>query len=216
MVDLEQRPRLLTRDYDAACVNTWVTHLSDEERARWDGYRHARRRQSFLLGRVTARALLADLLDRPPPQVPIQVAEDGALEVPGTPYHLSLAHSGQRAVATVAVHPVGVDLEEIVPRRDDLYRYILRPDEYHLLDTLGLDRTHLHILTWTLKEATLKALRTGLRLSPKALKLHVEMDAQQARVTTDNHGHWHVRFWQEGGYYVSLAVPEAGGGPTVS
>lgn len=185
--------------------------LPPGERAQAEGFGHEKRRRTFALGRATARTLLAERLGVAAPDVPLRVAADGAPEVEGPPLHVSIAHAATSertlAVAAVGGRPLGVDLEPIRPRRPDLYRFILHPDEYDLLERLPLDHDVAQVLLWTLKEATLKALRTGFRLSPKKLRLTVVPERQSAAVEVEGREGWMLRYEERNGCYLAVAFP---------
>jgi 4'-phosphopantetheinyl transferase len=193
--------------YDEPATAQWRTWLSDAERERIDGFGSERRRRAFLMGRAVARHLLSDPLGVPPAAVPLRRAEDGAVDVPGTDWHLSIAHSGDRALAAAARYPIGADLERIVPRNPDVARFLLHPDERDLLDTLPYDRNRALLLLWVLKEATLKARRSGFRTSPKALRLTMNPEAQTATAVVEETERWTVPFaaWDE--YWTAVAEP---------
>lgn|GEM_PF-581571 len=180
-----------------------VAGLSGAEAARAASFAHADRRAAFALGRTAARALLAERLGVAPESVPLVVGADGAPEVEGDGGAcLSISHAGRGAgvVAAAAVAPVavGVDLEAIVPRRADLWRRMLRPDEHALLDALGGSSDRAHTLLWSLKEAVLKGQRTGLRASARSVCLALdglsgEVPASGAgTATAEASGVWHL------------------------
>ena len=183
--------------------------LPREERDRIEGFGSAKRRREFALGRATARALLADHLAVAASDVPLHVAADGAPVIVGGPLHLSIAHAATDertlAAAVVAPGPVGVDLEVIRPRRPDLYRFILHPDEYGLLDTLPHAHDAAQVLLWTLKEAALKAMRTGFRTSPKKLRLTIEPVERVAWVQVEEGERWALRYEEREGCFVAVA-----------
>lgn len=195
--------------YDAAQAETWKAMLSDDERSRLQGFKHEGRQREFVLGRAAIRTLLADRLDCAPAKVPLRIRDSGALDVPGHPHHVSLAHSGPHALAVVAHQPVGVDLEQIAPRRTDLDRFLLHPSETDLFDGLPLDRDRGLILVWTLKEATLKGLGTGFRLSPKKIRLEVDTTNGTATARVDDTQTWQAHFAERDGCYWAVAT-EAG------
>lgn len=185
--------------------------LSRTEQDRIEGFGSDKRRREFALGRATARALLADHLAVAASDVRLRVAADGAPELDGGSLHLSIAHAATPertlAVAAAAPRPVGVDLEVIQPRRPDLYRFVLHPDEYGLLATLPHDHDAAQVLVWTLKEAALKAMRTGFRTSPKKLRLAVEPAEQTASVEVDGGGRWALRYEKRDGCFIAVAFP---------
>ncbi|NBC19230.1 MAG: 4'-phosphopantetheinyl transferase superfamily protein [Bacteroidetes bacterium] len=193
--------------YDDSQAASWRKMLSVAERERLRGFGHAGRRREFVTGRAAVRTLLSDHLGCAPAAVPLEVTESGALDVQNTPYRVSLAHSGPHAVAVLAERPVGVDVEQIAPRRPDLDRFILHPDEGDLLSALPLDRDRSLILVWTLKEATLKGLQTGFRLSPKKIRLEVHPGAETALAAVDGEARWRIQYAERDSCYWSVATP---------
>ncbi len=182
--------------------------LSPRELAYLDTVSHAGRQTEYTAGRIVARQLAGEALQLAPQDVPLDVAEDGSLVLTGHNVGLSLAHAHNGVCAAVAQSThVGIDLERIKPRHPDLYRFILHPDEYHLLDALDLERDQILILCWALKEATLKGMKTGFRCSPKKLKLSVDLSAQQAHVTADGGSAWQLGFEEVDGCYLAIAYP---------
>ena len=179
--------------YDPVQVGTRMALLTQDERERVSTFGHAGRKRSFVLGRAAARLLLAERLGMAPAQVPLQVAEDGGVDVVGTATKVSIAHSGDHAVAVVADRRVGIDLEGIAPRHEGLPRFLLHPEERPAFEALPLE------------EATLKALRTGFRRSPKKLRLDVDVPAQTARVHLLDRPPMHLQFEERGGYYMAVA-----------
>lgn len=182
--------------------------LSAEERAQHDRFGSEKRRREFALGRTVARTLLAQRLGVAAPEVPLRIAADGAPELDG-PAHLSIAHAvlpeQTIAVAAVAGRPIGVDLEPIRPRRPDLYRFLLHPDEYGLLERLPLGHDAAQVLIWTLKEAALKAMRTGFRTSPKKLRLTVDVGQSEATARVEEGASWSLRYAERDGCFFAIA-----------
>jgi 4'-phosphopantetheinyl transferase len=193
--------------YDAAQTDAWLQLLSGEERSRYDAFPVDKRRREFLLGRVALRTLLAERLDKAPTAIDLQVTDDGAIELPGAPYFVSLAHSRGRAVAAVSPDRVGVDLEHIRSVTSGVVDFVLDADEQALLDTLPMDREHAFILCWTLKEATLKALQTGLLQSPKNVQLAIDPEAQQASAIAWDDSVWTVCYEPAPDHFLSVAYP---------
>ncbi len=196
--------RLIYDDHRAAA---WQAMLSSEERARVQAFGAEKRRREFLLGRAAARTLLAERLRQVPGDVPLHVADDGAVDVTGHPLFVSITHSGDQAAAAVAGRRVGVDLGGITPRREGVARFLLHPEENGLLDRLSMDRTRALILCWTLKEAALKAQRTGLRRLPNRLRLKVDVPAQTGCIRDEQGRRWQAVFEEWDGAYLAVACP---------
>lgn len=201
--------RLQSTVYDAASASTWEEWLSEEELACLSEFGAAVRRREFVAGRAVARQLMADVLDMSPGAVPLRRAGDGGVDVKRDSWHVSISHSAEHAVAVCARHPVGVDLEQVKPRDEGIARFLLHPQnrEDGLLDRLPYDRNVSLILCWTLKEAVLKALRSGFRRSPKTLRLDVDPPHRQATVHIQGEKGWRVYYEALDGFLLSVAYP---------
>ncbi len=115
--------------------------LSDSERKFLEEISNERRRQTYIAGRIVARELAGRVLDCQPADVDLRVNEDGSLDLYNTSYGNCLAHTHEGVCAAVAdKDEVGIDLETIQPRHEGLYRFVLHPDEYYLLEALPYDR----------------------------------------------------------------------------
>ncbi len=182
--------------------------LSVQELDRMESFGYPGRRRGFALGRMTARSVLATRLRIQPLDVPLVVAEDDGLVVDGHALHVSISHAGRgdyaRSIAAIAERPVGVDLEEIVPRRPDLYRRILHTNEYGLLESLGLPHNDAQLLLWSLKESVLKGLRTGFRRSAQTVYLDDLSDGSGHAHVGDGPS-WALRYGRMDDFWATLA-----------
>ena len=194
--------------YEEELASEWHTWLSEEERSCLASFGSEKRRREFVAGRAAARQLLADCLDTPPARVPLRRAEDDAVDVTGTDWHVSIAHSGPHAIAAAAQHRIGADLEHIEPRDPDIARFLFAPEDRGLVDSLPYASDASLILCWTLKEAVLKARRTGFRTSPKEVHLRVRPDRETAQVEVAAGGRWLVVFSRVEDYWGAVAYPE--------
>ncbi len=135
--------------------------LSKAEHARMEGFGSPVRRAQFLLGRTALRQLAAAHLGCNPGEVPLELAPSGAPVLPGTNVHLSLSHSLDGALAVLAPHPVGCDLEAPPRRPRDVLALSQRffpPSESALLETLDpAERLATFLTQWTRKEAAYKS-----------------------------------------------------------
>jgi 4'-phosphopantetheinyl transferase len=178
--------------YDAAKRDQWRTWLSGAERRCMDGFGAESRCRDFLAGRAAARQLLSDVLQVDPKEVPLRRADDEAVDVERGDWHVSIAHSDGRALAVCARHPVGGDLEQIQPRDPGIADFLFHADDQGLVDELPYSDSASLILCWALKEAVLKARRSGFRTSPKALRLSVRPGEETAHVRVEGGGEWHL------------------------
>lgn len=166
--------------------------LSLQEQERLRTFRSVARQDSFSLGRYAAKTLLSPALGCEPYDVCLGVRDDGSVEVTGKPWHLSISHSGPHAAAAISRIELGIDLERIRPRPESLFRFILHPDETAIRDEVDLPMDRQIVLFWALKESVLKAKRTGLRRSPKSLRLEIDLEANSASISGERQ--WESRF----------------------
>lgn len=190
-------------------ASDWRSWLSEEERACIASFGAEKRRREFLAGRAAARQLLAERLDAAPAEVPLRRAEDDAVDVAGTNWRVSIAHSGPHALAACARHCVGADLEHVEPRDPAIAHFLFAPGDRGLVDRLPYDPNAALILCWTLKEATLKARRSGFRTSPKALHLTVHPEEAKALAEVEGSARWSLCYAGLEGYWGAVAVPAA-------
>lgn len=149
-----------------------LSWLDEAERARRDRFRHEGRRRQYTLCRAALRAILCGRLGCRNEALSFGESERGKpaamlSDVPA-PVSFSVSHSGRHGLLAFAREGrVGVDVEERAPRRDldALIAAVLAPDERaELASTTGHHRIARFYDFWTIKEALLKALGTGIQL----------------------------------------------------
>ena len=183
------------------------------EAERLGGYRSEARRRQSALGRTAARTLAGEALGVPPLEVALEVDAGGAPTVAGLGVSIAHTSRGGRAVAAAAVadRPVGVDLEAVTARHPGLWRRLLRPDEYGVLEALGGPTDTVQTLLWAVKEAVLKGQRTGFRAGAQSLRVLgvdgavLEGACRVATVEAHASGRWRVAVGLEGGLWVAVA-----------
>jgi phosphopantetheinyl transferase (holo-ACP synthase) len=182
-------------------------YLGEAERAVYEALT-PRRKRSWLLGRIAAKDAARRALwargERAVFPVEIGVVNDPTTGAPSlvgpraAGLHVSLAHKDDVAVAIVsAVREVGIDVEKIEPRSEQLAGVALTAGEL----ALGADRPRdeWFVRLWTAKEAVAKERRTGMS-GPKALEVtRVAGDTLwigDTRVETVREGE-HIIAWTE-------------------
>lgn len=168
--------------------------LAPDERDRIEAFRFAPRRGDFLLGRWTAKRLLAALLPGAGlAAIAIRAAADGApeavLDGAPLPFCVSLSHRAGRALAAVgdAGAALGADLELVEPRSALLVADFFTAGEAAAVAACPPGgRNRAIALIWSAKESALKARRTGLREDPR----HVRVEADGIAAAADADGGW--------------------------
>ena len=182
--------RLFARAGDAAIVHVdlaphsvreaaALVRLGGEERSRRNGYRHEGRRRQFALCRAALRAVLCARLGCANDELSFGESEHGKpfalLSGAKAPISFSVSHSGRHGLLAVACDGrIGVDIEERIPRRDldGLTAAVLTANERSGLAAAGGTAWpgRFHDL-WTIKEALVKALGSGLHLDPAGFEV---------------------------------------------
>jgi 4'-phosphopantetheinyl transferase len=171
------------READVPEKNNW---LSPREIVILNALRFVKRRQSWRLGRWTVKRALADCLNFPVlssalARIEVVPAPSGAPEliVDNQPIDIavSLSHRNGRAVCALAPTAVelGCDLELIEPHSDAFLTDYFTQDEQELVDNQPESRRQETLaILWSGKESALKALREGLRLDTRCVRVEPE------------------------------------------
>lgn len=162
--------------------------LSAGESARLERFRFEKDRVAFLASRIMLRHALGEATDHPPGAFQFSTDEHGIkprLVAPPDVHglHVSLTHTdGLVACAITWTGEVGIDAELWTrpTRVDALAPRVLSPREASALETLDpAARQRRFLEYWTIKEAWLKAMGTGLRVAPTSVDVdRLEQDDQ--------------------------------------
>ena len=168
-------------DFSAAEYKTAYETLSPSRRARIDRLKREDDRKRSLLAELLLKKLLREegITDQS-----VESAENGRPYLSNTTRFISLAHSGDKAVAALSKTSIGVDLEKIKPIKSGMTKRVCTKEEEDFVlkgqDFGGeiTDRESLKrfFMVWTAKEAYFKAQGTGITelKSVNTLDLQVE------------------------------------------
>ncbi|OAP48716.1 4'-phosphopantetheinyl transferase family protein [Sinorhizobium americanum] len=152
--------------------------LSAVDRARASRFIHAHDRHRFIVGRAGLRLVLSRYLHIPPARIGLAYNAFGKPRIAAAmvpELHFNLSHSADVAMLAVSDHyPVGLDIEEIKPLKEDVATHFFSPRECAELAALPAE----HYLAgfyrcWTRKEAFVKAHGAGLSLPLDAFDVTV-------------------------------------------
>ena len=88
--------------------------------------------------------------------------EHGKPSIVGHPeIHFSLSHCKEAAACVVSDHPVGIDVESIHEYKEGLAHYAMNDEEVRRIEVSD-NPAAAFIRLWTMKEATLKLVGTGI------------------------------------------------------
>jgi len=121
---------------------------------------------------------------------------DQGVPEPSAGIFWSISHKPTYVAGVVAPHPVGIDLEPIVPRPSGLYAKIATVAEWRLRREAEAEEVFFYRL-WTAKEAVLKAEGVGLRGLSRCRVAAVHDDTALTVSFADRR--WHVsQFYFDG------------------
>lgn len=175
---------------DAHQLPAGLDWLTPGELGRYGGFRFEKRRRDWLVGRWAAkRALLgiSGLPDRDIRRFEIASAPDGAplprLDGRSCNMRLSLSHSNDRAFSVVSKDALalGCDIELVEPRSAGFVETWFTASERERVRRADpLLRDVLVTMIWSVKESTLKALRTGLQADTRSVEVFDDYDWDDA------------------------------------
>jgi 4'-phosphopantetheinyl transferase len=169
-------PRQLTADrvdcwlvslaaFPADAESLAVAILSKDERKRTAGFYFERQRQCYIRSHAALRLLLGRYLMTAPDAIAIVADTSGRPMLAARDLEFNLSHSGDAVLVGVSLHPLGVDIELVraVPDFLEIAKQRFAPSEVEELLRLAPEqRCESFYVTWTRKEAVVKALGLGL------------------------------------------------------
>jgi 4'-phosphopantetheinyl transferase len=190
--------------------------LSVDERARQRSFVSPELRRRFGAARAGLRTLLGRHLDLDPRRLVFatnefgkpRLADDGQV-------HFNLSHCEERAVLAISdAAEVGIDLERERPiEHVDLARRYFHPNEVTAI-TVSPDEAEQRrafFLVWTLKEAVVKALGTGLSTPLDSFAVAIGPSPPRLAVGPEGAPRtWWLHAAMADGYCRALAVPGVG------
>ena len=173
--------------------------LPTSEQGRAARYLASAARERFIAARSALRLVLASRLGLPPRAVPLRQTAAGKPILDGCSMHLSVSHSGARAViACSSAGRVGVDIEvrRERPRWNEMLARISSGVEWREVLGHGLLVHDEFLRRWTVKEALAKADGRGLAIDFKAIVLARGCDRELRIVAFESDrqasAHWEI------------------------
>lgn len=155
--------------------------LSHEERSRADRFRFDLLRRAFIVSRGSLRALLAQYLPVPVPDIRFSYGRNGKPRAnAGQGVHFNCSRSGDIALYAIALDcELGVDVEIVHPmdNMEQIARSYFCPEEAaDLMEVQALERDLAFYRCWTRKEAYIKAIGSGLSAPLNSFRVTLKPD----------------------------------------
>ncbi|WP_346819749.1 4'-phosphopantetheinyl transferase family protein [Rapidithrix thailandica] len=149
--------------------------LSTQEQQQLESFEYPRRKNSYCLGRVSAKLAMQQILTKA--DLNTITVDNGVFGFPVVKgvqekIQVSISHSDGLGVALAHFeeHPVGIDIERIDPDKTSVIETCLSNDEITLIKK-KLMEPYGNFVFWTIKEALSKILKTGLMLDFKYMQI---------------------------------------------
>ena len=189
--------------------------LSDDERARQRSFVSPELRRRFGAARAGLRTLLGRHLDLDPRSLAFATNEFGKPRLAGDgQVDFNLSHCEERAVLAISNAEVGIDLERERPiEHVDLARRYFHRHEVAAITALRdeAEQRRAFFLVWTLKEAVVKALGTGLSTPLDSFEVAIGASTPRLAVAPEDAPQtWWLHTAMADGYCCALAVPGVG------
>jgi 4'-phosphopantetheinyl transferase len=187
--------------------------LSDDERARQRSFVSPELRRRFLAARAGLRTLLGRHLDLDPRRLAFATNEFGKPRLAGDgQVHFNLSHCEERAVLAISdAAEVGIDLERERPiEHADLAKRYFHPNEVAAITASRdeAEQRRAFFLVWTLKEAIVKALGSGLSTPLDTFEVAIGASAPRLAMAPEGAPRtWWLHAAMADGYCCALAVP---------
>ena len=190
--------------------------LSDDERARQRSFVSPELRRRFGAARAGLRTLLGRHLDFDPRRLAFATNEFGKPRLAGDgQVHFNLSHCEERAVLAISdTTEVGIDLERERPiEHVDLAKRYFHPNEVTAITASPdeAEQRRAFFLVWTLKEAVVKALGTGLSTPLDSFEVAIGVSMPRLAIAPEGAPRtWWLHAAMADGYGRALAVPGVG------
>jgi 4'-phosphopantetheinyl transferase len=166
-------------------VNVFYGLLSEPEKQRCQLITHSRSCRQYVLARGQLRVLLGHYLQLAPELVQINCGDQGKPQVAGLEFNLS--HSGDLVAYAFSTVPLGIDVEQ---QRDldaaALVKRFFTPQEWQEWQKLpAAEQKRAFFQVWTIKEAYVKAIGTGLSQSLSTIPVQLSPPWQLGQAAAD-------------------------------
>ncbi|WP_062059827.1 4'-phosphopantetheinyl transferase family protein [Aquimarina longa] len=155
-----------------------ISMLHPNEYAYYNTLRYDKRKTSYLLGKITAKGAISEILITQQTAHSILI-QNGVFQFPVVKnikeqnIQVSISHCDSYGVALAfpEEHPLGIDIEKISEDKIDVIKSYLCDKEISKLDSYSLTTAMGSTLMWTVKEGLSKILKTGLMIDFKVLEI---------------------------------------------
>lgn len=189
-----------------------LSMLHPQEKQHYNSLRFDPRRQSYLLGRLTAKKAVSQLagIDAGSFYIDQGIFEFPVVKGTGQNIQASISHCDDigMALAFPEEHPLGLDIEHISGERADAMKSQISGAEEALLQGCNLPQLTGYTIAWTIKEALTKVLRTGLTMDLRLTEIKLLEKNDRHYVAAFRHfSQYKAMCFYSGDYACSVVLP---------
>ena len=189
-----------------------LSMLHMHEKEHYNTLRFDPRRQSYLLGRLTAKKAIARLagIDARSFYIDQGIFEFPVVKGTGQNIQATISHCDDigMALAFPEEHPLGLDIEQISGEKADAIKSQISPAEEALLQSCNIPQLTGYTIAWTIKEALTKIIRTGLTMDLRLTEIKsLEEDGRQYVTTFRHFSQYKALCSHSGDYACAVVVP---------
>jgi 4'-phosphopantetheinyl transferase len=192
-----------------------INFMHSEERKYLDKLKYDKRIWSFLLGRISSKLALKELVEIPSFSS-IQI-KSGVFGFPVlhckkvANFQTSITHTDNIAGAIVfpEEHPLSIDIERVEQSKLKAIKSVLTLDEEILLKSNSLHNSEGLTMLWSAKESLSKLLKTGMMLDFKFLEIDKIINENQSiTLYFKNFGQYKAVCTTNPNYAIAIALPK--------
>lgn len=192
-----------------------INTLHPNEKAIYQAYQHNRRKESYLLGRLSAKEAILPLTNISSPKsiwIDTGVFQFPVVKCPNmSNIQVSISHCDNIgfSIAYPEAHPMGIDIEKIQEDRKETVLSQLTKNEQSLLAQKYKNTIPYYTALFSLKEALSKVIRTGMMLDFKFLEVdNITINKQVLDCTFTHFGQYKGVAYSNGAYVFSIVLPK--------
>ncbi len=160
-------------------------YLDEDERKRASLFKFEKHRKQFLIARYLLRTRVSQILEKPISRVRLEYSKYGKPKLSSGEFFFNISHSNEHVILAISDEgEIGVDVE-FVQEKKDLRKIASRffsPGEMEVLETLTEEAfVDAFYVTWTKKEAFIKAHGDGLSIPLQQFEVEIFQDHSSLR-----------------------------------
>ncbi|WP_281988834.1 4'-phosphopantetheinyl transferase family protein [Aquimarina aggregata] len=197
------------------CLSKDVDKLHPREKNYYETLKFDKRKKSYLLGRLSAKEAIAELLDKKE-DIHNVCIDFGVFQFPVVKntrdnIQVTISHCSDYGISLAypEEHPLGIDIEKIEKDKIKTFKSMITDQEEILLQSSFFSILQGCTLIWTVKEAMSKVIKTGFTLDLNFFEIDtIKYYNEVIETTFKNFGQYKAFSFISGTYVCSIVLPK--------